>query len=390
MHRSASNREDSKMPDVLKSASIEVFFSYSHKDEGLRDELSNHLAMLQRQDVITGWHDRRIGAGQEWANEIDRHLDTANVILLLISSDFLASNYCYDVEVKRAMERHEASEARVIPVILRPVDWHRAPFGKLQPLPTDGKAVMTWQNRDEAFFNVAEGIRKAVDELILGRIDYLIEKFNNAESLKNWPNVCDFGERILRAIPDHDSIRGRTAAAYVNRWSSRFGAINFVGYVEVKKRKNETLEQRRQLLIKISRDLDRAIQLDPKNAEFYFLRGSVIYHAPHESCELNYKFDQDTSDFARAIEIDPKNARYYYARALRTQSRDEKAAVRDFERALELGYEEREITSQLASLYQKMGNYEGALKRYERLAQWGDQVAEFHAERLRSKLRINR
>ena len=144
---------------------IEVFFSYSHKDEELRDELEKHLSILKRQGVITGWHDRRIGAGREWEGEIDTHLDTAHVILLLISADFLASDYCYDKEMKRAMERHEAGEARVIPVILRPVVWRGAPFGKLQALPKDALPVTEWPNRDKAFENVAQGIQAAVGEL---------------------------------------------------------------------------------------------------------------------------------------------------------------------------------------------------------------------------------
>jgi hypothetical protein len=103
----------------------------------------------------------------EWAGEIDAHLNTAQIILLLISADFLASTYCYDIEVKRTMERHNAGEARVIPIILRPCDWHTAPFGKLQALPTDGKPVdsRNWYNKDEAFHNITQGIRKAIEEL---------------------------------------------------------------------------------------------------------------------------------------------------------------------------------------------------------------------------------
>jgi predicted RecA/RadA family phage recombinase len=144
---------------------IEVFFSYSHKDEELRDELEKHLSILRRQGVITGWHDRRIGAGKEWEGEIDEHLNTADVILLLISADFLASDYCYDKEMRRALERHDAGEARVIPVILRPVDWEGASFGKLQALPKDAKPVTDWPNRDKAFLDIARGIRTAVEEL---------------------------------------------------------------------------------------------------------------------------------------------------------------------------------------------------------------------------------
>ncbi len=144
---------------------IEVFFSYSHRDEELRDEMAKHLSILKRQGVITEWYDRAIGAGSEWAQAIDDHLNSAQVILLLISPDFIASDYCFDIELQRAMERHEAGEACVIPVILRPVDWSGAPFGKLQAFPKNAKPVTSWANRDEAFFNVAQGIRKAVEGL---------------------------------------------------------------------------------------------------------------------------------------------------------------------------------------------------------------------------------
>src|SRR3954464_6609931 len=114
-----------------------IFFSYSHKDEALRDELETHLSMLNRQGFITTWHDRRIAAGDIVDPTISAHLESADVVLLLVSPDFLASDYCYDKEMSRALERHEAGECRVIPVILRPSDWHDAPFGKLLAAPKD-------------------------------------------------------------------------------------------------------------------------------------------------------------------------------------------------------------------------------------------------------------
>jgi parallel beta-helix repeat (two copies)/parallel beta-helix repeat (two copies) len=148
----------------ISSEGIEVFISYSHKDELLRDELEKHLSILKRQKLILTWFDRKIGAGEEWKGQIDEHLDSAQVILLLISADFLASDYCYDVEMIRAMERHESGEARVIPIILRPVDWKDAPFGKLQARPTNAEPVISksWGSIDEAFVDVARGLREAI------------------------------------------------------------------------------------------------------------------------------------------------------------------------------------------------------------------------------------
>ena len=150
---------------MVSGESVELFYSYSHRDEELRDELEKHLIILRRQGVITTWHDRRIGAGNEWKDAIDQHLESAQVILLLISADFLASDYCYDIEMERALERHDAGEALVIPVILRSVYLRGAPFGKLQAVPTDAKPVTSWADRDEAFTNVASGIKDALDQL---------------------------------------------------------------------------------------------------------------------------------------------------------------------------------------------------------------------------------
>lgn len=142
-----------------------VFFSYSHADEDLRDQLEKQLAMLKRQGVIETWHDRRIGAGQELGQVIDDHINTDDIILLLVSPDFIASDYCYDIEMKRAMERHDTGEAIVIPVILRACDWHGAPFGKLLATPRDGKPVTQWPDRDEAFLQVARSVRDAAGRL---------------------------------------------------------------------------------------------------------------------------------------------------------------------------------------------------------------------------------
>ncbi len=141
---------------------LEVFYSYSHKDEALRDELEKHLALLKRQGLIANWHDRRIGAGDEWRDQIGAYVRSAHIILLLISADFLASDYCYDVEMKLALERHAAHEAVVIPIILRPVDWSGAPFAHLQALPRDAKPLTAWSDRDEAFVDIARGIRELV------------------------------------------------------------------------------------------------------------------------------------------------------------------------------------------------------------------------------------
>jgi hypothetical protein len=141
-----------------------VFFSYAHEDEELRDKLETHLALLKRQGVIATWHDRRIGPGDAFADEIDAALETSDIVLLLVSADFLASDYCHDIEMRRALERHDQGLARVIPIILRPCDWHSSEFGQLNAVPRDGKPITKHATLDDGFVQVAEAIRSAVQE----------------------------------------------------------------------------------------------------------------------------------------------------------------------------------------------------------------------------------
>ena len=144
---------------------MEVLFSYSHADEDLRNKLEIHLAMLKRDGLISAWHDRRITAGRELDPAINEHIETAGIILLLVSPEFLASEYCYEIEMKRALERHDAGEARVIPIILRPCDWLNSPLKRLRATPRDGKPVVKHANIDDAFLEIAQDIRAAIAEL---------------------------------------------------------------------------------------------------------------------------------------------------------------------------------------------------------------------------------
>jgi hypothetical protein len=138
-----------------------VFFSYSHKDEALRNQLETHLALLKRDGVISTWHDRRLTAGDHIDSGISAQLESADLILLLVSADFLASEYCIGNEMKRALERHHEGKARVIPIILRPCDWKTAPFNGLLALPKDGLPVTKWPDPDDAFLDIVTSIRAA-------------------------------------------------------------------------------------------------------------------------------------------------------------------------------------------------------------------------------------
>ena len=149
------------------STPLEILCCYARKDQKMLEHLKTHLVPLQRQGRITIWSDTNIDAGEEWQKELHQHLETAAIILLLISPDFMASDYCCSTEMTRAIARHDENKARVIPILLRPVvSWNNAPFAKLQMIPKDAKAVTKWPRREEAFYDIAKQISEVVDALI--------------------------------------------------------------------------------------------------------------------------------------------------------------------------------------------------------------------------------
>ena len=136
-----------------------IFISYAHKDKELRQELEKHLAELERQKIVTTWSDEQIRPGEELDNAIKKELERADIILLLVSPDFLASTYCREVETVKALEQRKTRGSITIPVILRPCDWQRAPFGSLKALPEDGKPVVQYLSRDvDAFLEIAKAL----------------------------------------------------------------------------------------------------------------------------------------------------------------------------------------------------------------------------------------
>jgi O-acetyl-ADP-ribose deacetylase (regulator of RNase III) len=158
----------SLLPTVTPKAAnpVAVFVSYAHADERLRKKLGRQLSVLEQEGLVAMWHDRMIGAGTEWAGAIDDRLEAARVVLLLVSPDFIDSKYCRDVELKRALQRHEKREVLVVPIILRPVSFKNMPFAKLQALPKDAKPVVTWSNVDSALVDVTERLRSAIQQFV--------------------------------------------------------------------------------------------------------------------------------------------------------------------------------------------------------------------------------
>ena len=146
---------------------VKIFYSYSHKDEELRDLFEIHMSGLKRTGHVEQWHDRKILPGSYWDRDINLNIESADLILFLVSSDFLSSDYCYNVEVIKAIERHSLQECIVIPIILRHCDWEGAPFEHIQGLPKDMHPVTSkyWHNIDEAFTYIAKELKKTIKQI---------------------------------------------------------------------------------------------------------------------------------------------------------------------------------------------------------------------------------
>lgn len=153
------------LADVPGSKALSLFISYSHADEGVKTELIKHLEPLKKLSLIETWHDRKLKPGDEWEKVISKELEKADIILLLVSIDFINSKYCYDIELDKALERHEQKTAVVIPIIVRNCLWQFTPFAKIQALPKDAKAITSWPDKDEAMTHVVDGVRLIAEQI---------------------------------------------------------------------------------------------------------------------------------------------------------------------------------------------------------------------------------
>jgi tetratricopeptide (TPR) repeat protein len=351
---------------------VKLFFCYAREDRALRDELEQHLSLLKRQKQITTWYDREISPGTAWEKEIDTHLNSAHLILLLVSRDFLASDYCYGIEMKRALERHEAGTARVIPIILRPVFWKGAPFSKLQVLPTDARAVTLWPDRDQAFSDITENIHKTVEELQLS--------FKTKEEPvigNQFPPIINKAAASGAKLPKEETLTSAyiqikngviTSPEVIRNIAAGFQAIandpvasNNANFDAA--RAAQSLYERARL--NEAQIFEQAIRLDPNNAYAYNNKSAALnelkrYEEALAACEQairldpNYvyaynnkgialngikRYEEALAAYDQAIRLDPNFAIAYSGKgyALEHLGR-KKDAQQAFERARQLGY----------------------------------------------------
>lgn len=227
---------------------LKLFYCYARQDKSFRDDLDLHLSGLKRQGLLSTWHDLMITPGEEWEKAIDLRLNEADIIVLLVSPNFIASDYCYSKEMVRALERHDRGEARVIPVLIRPADWTRAPFSKIQLLPSNSYAITRWPDRDSAFEDVARGLRAVVEKLLdsPGQDEEPPQK--EQENLAHYYKDLELCEETIRTDPTN-------AVAY----GAKGYALLELGRLQ------EALAS-----------LDEAIRLKPTYASAYFNKGKTL------------------------------------------------------------------------------------------------------------------
>lgn len=325
---------------------MNVFYSYAHEDAGYRQELEKSLVSLERQGLISGWSDQALLPGSDWLGEILARLEAADVILFLVSRDLISSEFIWDVELRRALERRTQRRAIVIPVIVRPADWQHTVLGSLQAVPRGGRAVTEWENQDAAWVAVAEDIRRLVQPHRDGRTappqragaattQMLVAQ---AEGLL-WIGRREDALATLDAAIATEPLDRETFAARARALMLRGRNGEALAAFDAILRENATdvvaLIGRAQTQAALGRhpaalaDLDRALKLDERQPYARYVRGFVL--------EASRQPDKAKKEYDRALKQDPNHVQSLIFRGYLQyrQGRHEKA-LSDFSKALEL------------------------------------------------------
>lgn len=363
------------MPTAGLVPPLKVFVSYSHVDRKMCERFLVHLSQLKRDGLIAPWSDRLITAGADWAGAIDENLNSANIIVLLVSPDFLASDYCNDVEMDRALERDRNREACVVPVILKPGDWKTSRFAKLQATPSGGKPVVDWPTWDHGFDDVVTTLRKLIAELTASPADSLSPPVPQRKEVSQ--------PHRRRRIWQWVGIFAVVVAALVVWWlwstSQRFlnQGITFLNdgrYADAQ----PSLEQAKKWnpLSATARCGLEAIRLAPLRSDTQFKEFVVQASNAHPNCAylrvlsgdqkyLAGDLDGALAEYQKAVNLEPRlaEAQFDLGHTLDlTGQHDE--ALGPYKEAVKLSPGNPVYHNNLAELYFRRGNYDDALKEY--------------------------
>jgi tetratricopeptide (TPR) repeat protein len=337
---------------VAPATPLRIFYSYAPSDTQQQIKLEKHLSAWGRRGIISSWYNRAILPGSDWKQEINEHLDTADIILLLISPDFMASDYCYGIEMQRALERHASKEAYVIAVIVRPVSWTGTPIEQLPVLPLNEKPITMWKPQDEGLRVTAEEIGQIIKDLLSrkleahGRASYLAGDYTDASHLF-WslrmldPNniIALNGLGFTSLYDDESSNRMRLPSSY---------------------RYHSTM-----------RCFEDVLDLDPTNASAHYGLGCVFLELQH--------YGKALSDFEAALKINTNNADYHKGKSLALfyLNRPEEA-LSACNRALQLDQDNPVILNILGSIFDDLNRHGEALEVYKEALNAYDKALHIH------------
>ncbi len=298
-----------------RKKAVEIFCCYARKDQQLLLELKTHLTLLQRQSLISLWTDIDISPGALWEEEINKHLSKAQIILLLVSPAFMASDYCYSKEMKRAMEMHEHEQASVVPILLRPVDLEDAPFKKLQMLPKNAKPVTKWSNRDDAFEEVARSLRRIVKGLSQpNNAQQWLDEAQALHEAKRFEEALAANEQALRLDPNDGEAHFQKALILAKLGRSDEALSAGESAARLYLHRTAAYRIKATILLELKRykeviDLcDQAIKLNINDADIYARKGNALDQLGHKEEALEV--------YRQAIHLRPDDAEFYCSAAL--------------------------------------------------------------------------
>jgi tetratricopeptide (TPR) repeat protein len=313
---------------------VSVFYSYAHEDEALRKKLEKHLSLLKRQGFITNKHDRLIVPGTDWARALNRDLNEASIILLLVSDEFLASDYCYSVEMQSAMERHKAKEARVIPIILHPVHWEDAPFGELQALPENATPITSanWHSLNDAFLSVVKGIKQVVYELPI------LDKAHSRLVVEDYEEALEAYDDALRLNP-HSAVAYAGKGDVLSRLKRYKEAVEaYAQAAQLDPTISENEHGDALLAVKQYEEAlsayDQAIRFAPTLPTAYSGKGDVFFQL--------HRYEKALEAYEMALRLNPSDAQLYVKKGRVL----EQLAQQVFGKAKQLGYNEEKHMEQ--------------------------------------------
>ncbi|HYW44789.1 MAG TPA: toll/interleukin-1 receptor domain-containing protein [Bryobacteraceae bacterium] len=362
------------MAEARPAPPLRVFVSYSHHDDKLCERFLVYLGQLERQGLIEPWEDRSIVAGEDWDHEINESLDAAHVIVLLVSADFLTSDYCNDVEMKRALDRRHESGVRVVPVILKRCEWQTSPLGSLQALPKGGVPVEDWKTNDRGFDNVVKGLRGSIRDLC-GHAPVGVQVAQMAVRRHPWRwaagalsaalllalyGMWSNGQRYLKQGTDLLNVGRYADARPALQSAKRFNPLSGKAGCGLDAVELDALRSDR---VRFEQRSSEASREHPGCAYLKVLTGDEKYRLGDRKGAL--------AEYAEAVKREPKLAEAYFdmGRILDLED-DRDSALKEYEKAVQLSSETPRYSHNLGDLYFRHEEYDKALEAYGRLTQF--------------------